>query len=109
MVLKTTFRLDESLPTTTLLPPASQSTQLLRRNQTTQMKYNLLSSIALCSRHPQIGHGDINKIILQLLDDLLTPPCSVCQRKAASDAHYCLGVLSSLSQTTKKNSSLATI
>ena len=69
----TTFCLDESLPTTTLLPPVPQSsTQLLHRNHTTLTKYNLLSSITIRRRHPQIGHGDINKIILQLLGDLLT-------------------------------------
>jgi hypothetical protein len=68
-----TFRLDESRTTTTLLPPVPQSTRLLRRNHTTLPKYNLLSSITIRRRHRQIGRGDINKIILQLLGDLLTP------------------------------------
>ncbi len=45
----------------------------LRRNHTTLTKYYLLSSITIRRRHRQIGHGDINKIILQLLGDLLTP------------------------------------
>jgi hypothetical protein len=84
-----TFRLDESLPTTTLLPPVPQSTQLLRRNHTTLTKYNLLSSITIRRRHRQIGHGNINKIILQLLGDLLTPrlqrlPTKSCLRRTTS-------------------------
>ncbi len=41
VVVEVTFRLDESLPTTTLLPPVPQSTRLLRRNHTTLTKYNL--------------------------------------------------------------------
>ena len=73
VVLEGTFRLDESLPTTTLLPPVPQSTRLLRRNYTTLTKYNLSSSIIIRRRHRQIGHGDINKIISQLLGYLLTP------------------------------------
>jgi hypothetical protein len=73
MAKPTTFRLDESLPTTTLLPLVPQSTRLLRRNCTVLTKYNLLSSITIRHPHHQIGHGDINKIILQLLGDFLTP------------------------------------
>ena len=73
LVLRGTFRLDESLPTTTLLPSVPQSTRLLRRNHTTLTKYNLVSSITIRRHHRQIGHGDINKIIFQLRGDLLTP------------------------------------
>jgi len=97
-----TFRLDESIPTTTLLPPVPQSTRLLRRNHTTLTKFNLVSSITIRHHHHQIGHGNINKIILQLLGDLLTPHLQRLPTKAASDAHHRLAVLSSSSQTTKK-------
>ncbi len=40
-----TFCLDKSVPTTTLPPLAPRSTRLLRRNHSTLIKYNLLSSI----------------------------------------------------------------
>ena len=56
-----------------LLPSVPQSTRFLRRNHTTLTKYNLVSSITIRRCHHRIGHGDINKIILQLLGDLLTP------------------------------------
>jgi hypothetical protein len=92
----------ESLTTTTLLPSVPQSTRLLRRNHTTLTKYNLVSSITIRRRHRQIGHGDINKIILQLLGDLLTSHLQRLLTKSASDAHHRLAVLSSSSQTTKK-------
>ena len=39
----------------------------------TLIKYSLLSSITIRRPHRQIGHGDINKTIKQLLVDLLTP------------------------------------
>jgi len=97
-----TFCLDESIPTTTLLPPVPQSTRLLRRNHTTLTKYNIVSSITILCCHCQIRHGDINKIILQLLGDLLTPHLQRMLTKATSDAHHRLVVLSSSSQTTKK-------
>ncbi len=45
-----TFRLDKSVPTTTLVPFVPWSTRLLRRNSTILTKYNLLSSITI--RHP---------------------------------------------------------
>ena len=104
-----TFRLDESIATTTLLPPVPQSTRLLRRNHTTLPKFNLVSSITISRCHRQIGHSDINKIILQLLGDLLTPHLQHLPTKAASDAHHRLAVLLSSSQATEKNSSRTTI
>jgi len=39
----------------------------------TLVKHNLLSSITIRHPHRQIGHGDINKTISQLLVDLLAP------------------------------------
>ncbi len=42
-----TFRLDKSVPTTTLPPLVPRSTRLLRRNHSTLTKYNLLSSITI--------------------------------------------------------------
>ncbi len=42
-----TFRLDKSVPTTTLPPLVPRSTRLLRRSHTTLTKYNLLSSITI--------------------------------------------------------------
>jgi hypothetical protein len=68
-----TFRLDESTTTTTLPPPVPRSTQPLCRNSTTLVKHNLLSSITIRHPHCQIGHGNINKTIAQLLVDPLTP------------------------------------
>ena len=104
-----TFRLDESLPTTTLLPPVPQSTRLLRRNHTTLTKYNLVSSITTRRRHRPIGHGDINKIILQLLGDLLTPhlqrlPTKSRFRRTSSSRRPLIFVTNN-----QKNSSRATI
>jgi hypothetical protein len=58
-----TFRLDKSVPTTTLPSLVSRSTLLLRRNSTTLINYNLLSSITIHRPHRQLGHGDINKTI----------------------------------------------
>jgi len=58
-----TFRLDKSVPTTTLLPLVPRSTRLLTRTSTTLTKNNLLSSITISQPHCQIGHGDINKTI----------------------------------------------
>ena len=58
-----TFRLDKSVPTTTLPSRIPRSTLLLRRNSTTLSKYNLLSSITICHPHRPIGHGNINKTI----------------------------------------------
>ena len=76
-----TFRLDESLATTTLLlPSVPQPTRLPRRNHTTLTKYDLVSSITIRRRHRQLGHGDINKIILQLWGDLLTPRLQCCRQ-----------------------------
>jgi hypothetical protein len=65
-----TFRLGESLPTTTLLSLAPQSTQLLRRNYTTLTKYNLLSSIII--RHPPLS----NKAQRYQQNHLTTSGCS---------------------------------
>ncbi len=70
--LNDTFRLDESTTTTPLPPPVPRSTQPLRRNSTTLVKHNSLLSITICHPHRQIGHGDINKTISQLLVDPLT-------------------------------------
>jgi hypothetical protein len=55
------FRLDKSVPTTTLPSLVPRSTLLLRRNSGTLIKYNLLSSITIRRPHRPIGHGDINK------------------------------------------------
>jgi len=68
-----TFRVDESTTITTLPPPVPRSTRPLRRNSTTLVKRNLLSSITIRHPHRQIGHGNINKTISQLLVDPLTP------------------------------------
>jgi len=99
-----TFHLDESTTTTTLPPPVPRSTRPLRRNSTTLVKQNLLLSINI--RHPPaISTKPFHNFCL-------TPwlhARSVCWQKAASDALHRLAVLSSLSQTTKKNSSRATI
>ena len=104
-----TFRLDKSLPTTTLLPSVPQSTQLLRRNHTTLTKYNLVSSITIRRRHCQIGHGNISKIILQLRGDLLTPhlqrlPTKSRLRRTSSSRRPLISVTNN-----QKNSFCATI
>ena len=97
-----TFCLDESLPTATLLPLVPQSTRPLRRNYTTLTKYNLLSSIIIRHPHRQIGHGNINKIIWQLLGDLLTPRLQRLPTKSRlrCTSSSCRPLISS--QTTKK-------
>jgi hypothetical protein len=68
----------------------------------TLTKYNLLSSIIIHRPHRQTGHGNINKIIYQLLVDHLTPRLQRLPTKSRSEAHHLLAVSSSLSQTTKK-------
>jgi hypothetical protein len=52
--------------------------------------------------HCQTGHGNINKIIYQLLVDHLTPRLQRLPTKSGSEAHHRLAVSLSLSQTTKK-------
>jgi len=67
-----TFHLDESTTTTTLPSIVPRSTRPLRRNSTTLVKHNLSSSITIHYPYHQLGHGDIDTIISQLLVDLLT-------------------------------------
>jgi len=106
---KCTFRLDESTTTTTLPPPIPRSTRPLSRNSTTLVKHNLLSSITICHPHRQIGHGDINKTISQLLVDPLTPrlqrlPTKSRLRRTSSSRRPIIFVTNN-----QKNSSRATI